>query len=142
MGCFAQIMIVTFLFVGYYTIAVHSAFSVCLLDDVEFHYGKGSIKQRKKERGFWRKFLFIDIRKKVVSWHYIAFWCNLLTTIASWILLCIYIISENGFIKVGLLVTIWISFMSVVLVLFTRFSLYAGNKVRCRKPYRHRNNKK
>ena len=55
----------------------YCVFSVALQDDVEFCKGKKRVKSRKKQKGFWKKFLFLDIRKEVILWHYLLFWVNL-----------------------------------------------------------------
>ena len=49
----------------------YCVFSVALQDDVEFCKGKKRVKSRKKQKGFWKKFLFLDIRKEVILWHYL-----------------------------------------------------------------------
>lgn len=54
-------------------------YNACLSYDVEFNYGRHRKRNiRKKNKGFWKKFLFLDIRHMVVKWHYLLFWINLL----------------------------------------------------------------
>lgn len=124
----ATLLLFIFYVVEYY------AFDVCLADDVEFQYGKKRMRnQRKKQKGFWKKFLFLDIRKKVVPWHYILFWINLVFSGAAIILLNLMIGMKSESARIAFLGSFCIEVLTTGIISFVRWSLYAGNKIRKRK---------
>ncbi len=137
MKIFFDMLFGSFLLIGLYLMVYLGAFSVCLSDDVEFHYGKKRMRnQRKKQRGFWRKFLFLDIHKEVVTWHYAMFWVNLISFIVALIMFNVYIAYSNEIISIILRISIGFFFLTSTIINFVRWPLYAGNKVRNRKKYR------
>ncbi len=137
MGLFFEMLCASFLFIGFYLMVYLGPFSVCLSDDVEFHYGKRRIRnRRKKQRGFWRKFLFLDIRKEVVPWHYAMFWANLISSGVILIMLNVYIACGNEIVRIILQISAGIFFLTTTIIAFVRWQLYAGNKIRSRKKYR------
>ena len=134
---FFEVLFVSFLFLGWYLMSYYGAFYVCFADDVEFHYGKKRMKnRRKKQKSFWQKFLFLDIKKEVIPWHYAMFWINLISSIVALIMLNMFIICSNEIVKIIFIVAGAASFLSSSIIAFVRWSLYAGNKVRSRKKYR------
>lgn len=138
MKLFFEMLFASFLFIGFYGTTYHGAFYVCFRDDVEFHYGKTRMRnRRKKQKGFWRKFLFLDIRKEVIPWHYAMFWVNLISFIVALILLNVYVAcSNNEIVRILSIISIGAFVLSSTIIAFVRWSLYAGNKVRGRKKYR------
>lgn len=127
----------SFLLIGFYLMVYLGAFSVCLSDDVEFHYGKKRMRnRRKKQRGFWRKFLFLDIQKEVVPWHYAMFWVNLISFIVALIMFNVHIAYSNEIASIILRISGGIFFLTSTIINSVRWRLYAGNKVRSRKKYR------
>lgn len=137
MRLFLEVLFASFLFVGWYLISYYGAFYVCLADDVEFNHGKNRMKNRRKnQKGFWRKFLFLDIRKEVIPWHYAMFWVNLISSVVALIALNIFVICSDETARIILIISIGISLLTSAIIAFVRWSLYAGNKVRNRKKYR------
>lgn len=138
MKLFFEMLFASFIFIGFYAMIYLGAFYVCLSDDVEFHYGKTRMRnRRKKQKGFWRKFLFLDIRKEVVPWHYAMFWVNLISFIAALIMLNVYIAcSNNEVVRIISIISDGAFFLSAAIIAFVRWPLYAWNKVRSRKKYR------
>ena len=132
-----EMVFVSLLFIGFYWVT-YQAFYICFRDDVEFHYGKTRMRnRRKKQKGFWRKFLFLDIRKEVVPWHYAMFWVNLISFIVCLILLNVYIACGNHEIaRISFILSIGVFILSATMIAFVRWPLYIGNKVRSRKEYR------
>lgn len=132
-----EMLVVSFMFIGGYFISYQGAFYTCLADDVEFNYGKKRMRnRRKKEKGFWRKFLFLDIRKEVIPWHYAMFWINLIFFIATLIVVNILIACNNETLRTVFKIVGGIYLLTAAIIAFVRWSLYAGNKVRSRKEYR------
>ena len=138
MKLFFEMLLASLLLIGLYAVIYQGAFYVCLSDDVEFHYGKTRMRnRRKKQKGFWRKFLFLDIRKEVVPWHYAMFWVNLISFIAVLILLNVYIAGgDHEIVRIISVISGGAFFLSAAITAFVRWPLYAGNKVRSRKKYR------
>lgn len=131
-----EMLFFSFIYIGCYVMSYYGSFSVCLSDDVEFHYGKSRLKKRKKQKGFWRKFLFLDIRKEVIPWHYAMFWLNLISSIVTLIMFNVYIACKNDVVRIPLLIAGGCSILSSAIISFVRWDLYAWNKVRNRKKYR------
>lgn len=137
MRFFFEMLFASFLFIGFYLMAYLGPFSVCLSDDVEFHYGKKRMKnRRKKQKGFWRKFLFLDIRNEVIPWHYAMFWVNLVSSIVVLISLNVCIACSHETARIILQISAGIFLLTTTIIAFVRWPLYAGNKVRSRKKYR------
>ena len=113
-------------------------FLVCLSDDVEFYYGKSRLKKRKKRKGFWKKFLFLDIRKEVVPWHYVMFWINLVSFISMLITANVCIVYKTKTVGIIYIISIAVFFLSDIIIGSVRWKLYAWNSIRCRKPYREK----
>lgn len=136
MSLFFKMQFASVIFIGWYFMN-YMAFSVCLSDDVEFHYGKKRMRnRRRKQKGFWRKFLFLDIRKEVILWHYFMFWVNLIFSFATLIILNVLIYCSNETVRIICMITGGMSFLTSAIILFARWDLYIGNKVRNRKEYR------
>lgn len=142
MSIFFKMLIASFLFILFwYFMFCYSAFYDCLSDDVDFLYGRKRMRhRRKKQKGFWRKFLFLDIRKEVILWHYVMFWMNLIFSAVTLIVLNVYIACGNGTVKVILIVLGVISLLTAGIMSFVRWPLYFGgnifNKEKYRKEYR------
>ena len=137
MKFFFEMFFTSLFLLALYILSYYGAFYVCLSDDVEFNYGKNRMKnRRKKQKGFLKKFLFLDIKNEVIQWHYIAFWVNLISFIIALIAWNIYIIYINEVIKIILIITGVIFFLTSTIITFVRWPLYRGNKVRSRKKYR------
>lgn len=132
-----QMILASSLFIAFYFISYYGAFDVCLSDDVEFRYGKRRIRNRRKNvSGWWHKFLFLDIKKEVIHWHYIMFWANLVSSIVAIISLNAYIIYNEKIINIVFLASEGTALFATCIILSVRWGLYAGNKVRSRKRYR------
>ena len=81
--------------------------------------------------------MFLDIRKEVVPWHYAMFWVNLISFIVCLILLNVYIAcGSHGIARILFILSSGVFILSVAMIAFVRWALYAGNKVRSRKEYR------
>jgi len=136
MKMFFEMLFGSFLLIGFYLMVYLGVFSVCLSDDVEFYHGKKRMRnRRKKQRGFWRKFLFLDIHKEVVPWHYALFWVNLISFIVMLIMGNVQIAYSNEIVSVILQINAGIFFLTATVINSVRWQLYAGNKVRNRKKY-------
>ena len=132
-----KMILASALFIACYFISYYGAFDVCLSDDVEFRYGKRKIRNRRKNvSGWWQKFLFLDIKKEVIYWHYIMFWVNLVSSIVAIISLNAYIIYNAKLINIVFLASEGTALFATCIILSVRWGLYAGNKVRSRKRYR------
>ena len=137
MRLFLEMICASLLLVGFYLISYHGAFYVCFADDIEFNYGKKRMRnRRKKQKGFWRKFLFLDIRKEVVPWHYAMFWINLISFIVALIMFNVYTACHNEIVRIICIMLGGVFFLTSTTINFVRWPLYAGNKVRNRKKYR------
>ena len=131
-----ELVFVSALFIGFYLIS-YVAFDVCLSDDVEFHYGKSWLKRRRKNVSrWWYKFLFFDIRKEVIRWHYVMFWVHLVSSAIAIIALDVYIICNDKDSHLLFLISEGTATLSSATILCVRWKLYAQNKVRSRKTYR------
>ncbi len=86
--------------------------------------------------GFWRKFLFLDIKKEVIIWHYVMFWVNLISSIVGLVMFNVHIACSNELVGIILIIAEGCSFFTTAIIAFVRWQLYAGNKVRSRKKYR------
>lgn len=146
MKLFFEMLLLSFMLISYYLITYFGAFSVCFSDDLEFYRKKRMKNVRKKlgktQKGFLRKFLFLDIRKEVVPWHYAMFWVNLIASIVVLISFNVFIACGNEIVRIILLTAIGISFLTCTIIAFVRWPLYAGNKIRNRKEYRKKYYKK
>lgn len=129
---------VTLLFIFFY-IVDYCVFDACLADDVEFRYGKKRMRnRRKKQKGFWKKFLFLDIRKEVVLWHYVLFWINLFFSSTAIISLNIMIGLESESARIVFLGSFCAEVLTAGIISFVRWHLYIGNKIRNRKNFRRK----
>lgn len=135
----AEILIITIIGVGVYILAYLGPITVCLMDDLEFQYGKAAVKSRCKQSGFWRKFVFLDCKDKVVSWHYALFWVNLVSFIPALVSLDVSLFSECRWAETAFYVFGIIWLLSLGAISCVRRGLYKGNIVRARnrRKYRH-----
>lgn len=117
-------------------------FSGCLSDDVEFYYGKSRLKKRKKRKGFWKKFLFLDIRKEVVPWHYAMFWINLVSFISMLITANVCIVYKTETVRIIFNISVAVFFLSCIIIEFVRVPLHLWVIVRPGKSYRETYRKK
>lgn len=132
-----KMILASSLFIACYFISYYGVFDVCLSDDVEFRYGKRRIRNRRMNvSGWWHRFLFLDIKKDVIYWHYIMFWVNLVSSIVAIISLNAYIIYNKKLINIVFLASEGTALIASCIILSVRWDLYAGNKVRSRKRYR------
>ena len=116
----------------------YCVFSVALQDDVEFCKGKKRVKSRKKQKGFWKKFLFLDIRKEVILWHYLLFWANLGAFVTAWAAMLAFFIHESTIVTSVFLTACAVVFLTLGVACYIRWPLYAGNMVRNRKKYKRK----
>ena len=137
MNLFFEMLLASFLLLGWYLMSYYEAFYVCLADDVEFHYGKRRMRnRRKKQKVFCRKFFFLAIRKEVVPWHYAMFLVNLIVFIVALFAPNMFISSGHKTVKLIFIIAGVTFFLTSAIIAFSRWALYAGNKVRSRKKYR------
>ena len=125
------------LFTSSFILFYYGSFAVTLGDDIEFNVGKKSLRNaRRKYKGFWKKFLFIDFKNHISKWHYFLFICFLTSFLAILISMNLLIIFDISFFKwlTSILSILYLS--SFALSLFSRWSLYRGNKIRNRGKYR------
>ena len=116
-------------------LGVHTQFTVCLYDDVEFSIGKKHLRnmRRKTKPSFLIRFFYWDIRHKVVRWHYVFFWIHIicfLPMVTAVILFAIYGVKPARIIGLAF-AAVW--FFTLCVISCVRWELYRGNKVRCRK---------
>ena len=132
-------ILIFLLFFGTYLLE-HTQFDVCLLDDVDFYYGKSKRKKRGKNlhgfKGFLIKFFYLDIKHLVKKWHYIAFWINAITFLPMIISLignAVYgiVYMRNAFFLFGT-----VHYVTSCIAQFAYWKLYRGNKIRSKKAYR------
>ena len=131
-------LIAIMLFCGWFLVS-HACFSGCLSDDVEFAYGKKRMRnRRKKQKGYWGKLLFLDVKDEVVPWHYTAFWVNLIASFIAIVALSVYVYSgsKSEPSRIVFVISGSVSFLMTAIISFVRWQLYEGNIVRCRKSYR------
>ena len=125
------LVITTFLFALY--CFSYNSFFVCLLDDVEFSYGKKKVKNRKKETSFFKKLFFLDIKDKVKKWHYVLFWINFIAFLFTLVAAIVLAEQKTSVAKIFFTAFVMIYIFSEVPVVFSRWELYKGNKIRRRK---------
>lgn len=116
----------------------YCVFSVVLQDDIEFRKGKKRVKSRKKQKGFWKKFLFLDIRKEVILWHYLLFWVNLGAFVTACAAMLAFFIHENTIATSVFLTACAVIFLTLGVACYIRWPLYAGNMVRNREKYKRK----
>ena len=126
------------LFLAFYCLN-YSVFSVALQDDVEFQKGKKRVKNRKKQKEFWKRFLFLDIRKEVVRWHYLLFWVNLGAFVTAFAAVFVSFAYESTIATRVFLAACSVMFLTLGVACHIRWPLYAGNVVRNRKKYKEKN---
>lgn len=139
-------IIIVIIFVAYQFI-VYGVFSSCLSDDVEFAYGRKHMRNlRKKNKNFWEKVFFLDIKGKVKKWHYVCFWINLVSFFPMLFCFAVYALNDStfktpwGWYVSGFFSAIHLFTASVAS--FAHWPLYRGNKIRNRKKYRRWYNNK
>lgn len=120
-------------------LVIYLYFYIVFIDDCYFYYGKNAEKWRKKTKGFWRKFFFIDIRDKVVIWHYVLFWINFITFVLTeiFIVICSFLKAEQ--VKVVIYILIVLYSLSVIPITYVRIGFYWPNrrgKIKDRKKYK------
>lgn len=116
----------------------YCVFSVVLQDDIEFCKGKKRVKSRKKQKGFWKKFLFLDIRKEVILWHYLLFWVNLGAFVTACAAMLAFFIHESTIATSVFLTACAVVFLTLGVACYIRWPLYAGNMVKNRKKYKRK----
>ena len=132
-----EFLVVVLLFlVGFFL--DYSQFSVCFSDDVAFNYGKAKMKKRKGNT--LKKFLFIDIKDYIITWHYICFWIYIITFLPMVIFIILYVFEVSWARIVGA-VFILLHYGSVAAASFAYWPLYRGNRIRNRQKYRKNNPK-
>ena len=137
---FLELLLAVFLFVGGYVVTYEGIFYTCFHDDVDFHYGKTRMRnRRKRQKGFWRKFLFLDVRKELVPWHYAMFWINLISSVPALVLLGLYVAFRSEPARIGFCVFFALAEIACATLIPVRWRLYLWNKVRSKKSYRKNN---
>ena len=106
----------------------YCVFSVALQDDVEFCKGKKRVKSRKKQKGFWKKFLFLDIRKEVILWHYLLFWVNLGAFVTAYAAMLAFFIHESTIVTSVFLTACAVVFLTLGVACYIRWPLYTREK--------------
>lgn len=136
-----NVALITIIFVGCYLINYNS-FYCCLSDDVEFNYGKKRMRnRRKKNKGFWKKFFFFDIKNEVIKWHYHFFLINFLSFIPTLISFNLFVLTKTFEAKISILIFGGIYLLTAIPIAFSRWNLYKGNMVRSKEKYRKNNRK-
>lgn len=123
----------TLLYLGFFALTYSSVFFVMLSDDIEFNRSRRTLKRkRKKEKGFWKKFLFLDLKQYTDKWHYFLFVCFLI--LSPIVLFCIdaFIITENEIFRTLFMISGGILFVITSITSTVRWSLYKGNMIRKR----------
>ena len=76
---FMRFIVYIAIFLAFFPIG-YMNFYVTLSDDIEIYAGKKVLRnQRRKQKGFWKKFLFLDFCWAVERWHYVLFWIFLIS---------------------------------------------------------------
>lgn len=126
-------IVVTLLFLGFSVTAYYSEYYTMLSDDVEFNRSKRTLKRRrKKQMGFWRRFLFLDVRQYITNWHYFLFLCFLVSTPIVLVFLNAYVITENPVLRKLTIISGIPYFASMILTSVVRWDLYKWNVTRKR----------
>ena len=98
----------------------HILFHTCFSYDVEFNYGKHRMRNiRKKEKSFFRKFFFLDIRQYVIRWHYVCFWINFAAFVLSLIFYCILDMAKIEAMRIPWYIVLAVFFISGSVIAFT-----------------------
>ena len=106
----------------------YSTFESCLVDDVDFRYGRKHVRKLRKKKGFWKKFLFLDIKEEVVPWHYVMFWISLISFAVAFVTFNTFIVCGNEAARIASMIAGGISFCARVIVSFVNWPLYiVGN---------------
>lgn len=113
-----------------------SIFSVLLSDDIEVYSGKSTTKKWRRERNLCRKYLFIDYREHILTWHYALLYVFLISSTLFLPMLILYDVFYNTDAfhvvrTIGLIVDA-VMLISLGIATFSRYSLYRLNKVRKR----------
>ncbi len=138
MRCLFSVLVITIVFGVWYFLFYMEFYNV-LTDDVKFGYQKTRLRNRwNKTPGFWKKILFLDIKHKVIKWHYILFWINLVSAVFMYIGLIIYALIGNSVIRPITIIFIVIHILSIVPICFVRLDLYKQRYFKNIKKYRKR----
>lgn len=131
------VVVVNLIMVVCFWTTYFGSFDVMLSDDIEVNAGKKVLRKvRKKYKGFWKKFLFLDFRKKIDKWHYFLFICFLVSSFVTIIFINLLLIFDREIFRIMMLVSIIPYFISSTIATFNRWNLYKWNTVRRRPPKR------
>ncbi|MDR0890002.1 MAG: hypothetical protein LBM28_05075 [Oscillospiraceae bacterium] len=121
------------MFFLFFLIVYYGVYVVALSDDVEVYVGKKSLRnRRRKYKGFWKKFLFLDFRKDVVCWHYVLFVIFLITYPIMTAILLVGFAFDLHALRIPFLAVGALCFISTVIASNIRWRLYLWNEVRRR----------
>ncbi len=130
-------LFLTVLFLLYYVFEYLGPFGTCIGDDVDFNGGRHTLKRvLKAKRGFWRRFIYWDVRNKINKWHYFLFWSGLMSYTIFLIFLNIYVLFDLLYARICFLVFFGVNLTTVLCISLVRRNLYKGNVIRSKKKYR------
>ena len=70
----AAVIGVNGLAVGFFILAYYVAFGGMFASDIRANAGRRTLRRaRKKYKGFWKKFLYLDFKDRISRWHYFVF---------------------------------------------------------------------
>ena len=95
---------------------------------------------KKREKGFWKKFLFIDIKDYIISWHYVCFLVFIVTYLPMIVSVILYMFEISWARIIGSILIV-IHYIPLLATAFTYWPLYRGNKIRSEQKYRKNNPK-
>ena len=140
-----EVVFLLVLFISSYFL-VYLSFAAVFKDDIEFNFGKHHLRSVRKsgEKSLIKRFLFIDVRRKIKPIHYVSFWINLvsfLSLLTLAILIQLEVAENKGWIRAGILCNTIFFGGTLVIISFSYWSLYRGNIVRSRARWRKNNRK-
>ena len=137
MSKIGEMLLASFFLIVLYLMNYVGCFLGTVDDDLDFNHCKKRVKKRrKKEKGFWRKFLFLDVRKEIVTWHYVMFWINLVSFIVLFLAFNIYVTCDREKVGVVCIALLFIFEITSLITGSAYSSLYKRNETRSKRKYR------
>lgn len=116
-------------------------FSTCFENDIDFGYGRKKWKNRKKNKDFWRKLFFLDVKDYIKKWHYVCFWINLISFIPLLVCMILNNMNQRPTERYIFLVLLAIYGGAAMLPSLSYWPLYRGNVIRSKRKYRRNRQK-
>lgn len=121
---FMRFIVYIAIFLAFFPIG-YMNFYVTLSDDIEIYAGKKVLRnQRRKQKGFWKKFLFLDFCWAVERWHYVLFWIFLISYPIVALSSSLLILSNNVIFRIMKITAGFPCLLASAISAFSRFPLY------------------